>query len=99
MEVWRAAWAGMSVYIDVSGTPARGYRICRQVIRTDDEAETNWTLTPAQSRQLRTALGDSVVSDALAPSEPASAGFDRALQEALTHLSPAPEPFTHWTFD
>jgi hypothetical protein len=99
MQVYERRTLTTSTYIDVSGNLEHGYRICRQVIGADDEAETTWTLTADQSRQLLDALGSSVTSHSLEPTSAAALTFDRLLQDSLERVTPPPRPFTHWSFD
>jgi hypothetical protein len=97
--VYQARTASASEYIDVIGEPRTGYRITRQVIRANDETETNWSLTPEQSAELRGLLGDVVTADDLLPTPEAESTLGARLLQALDQLQPPAEPFTYQTWD
>jgi hypothetical protein len=71
--------------------------IVRQVLTSEEEIETTWTLTPHQSAVVREMLGEAVTED-LRPVRAAS-NFDEHLRAVLDRLDPPAEPFTWWSRD
>lgn len=98
-QVSERHWSNQHEYIHVTGSMSKGYRITRQLLTDTGETETEWQLTPDQSRQLRVLLADSVTSDRLTPTPDAAPGFGQLLVHALESLVPPPDPHTWWSFD
>jgi len=99
MQVAESHWGNQHEYIDVKGSPSRGYRITRQVLTDTGETETQWQLTPEQSRQLRATLSERVTSDRLTPKPDVEPNFASLVVSALEGLVPPAEPHTWWSFD
>jgi len=99
MQVAEHHWGNQHEYIDVKGSPSRGYRITRQVLTDTGETETQWQLTPEQSRQLRATLSERVTSDRLTPKPDVEPNFASLVVSALEGLVPPAEPHTWWSFD